>query len=386
MKVRIYGERLRDARVVQSLLSKDVADRAGIAPSQLTRLERAAYTEVNEDTAERLAECLAFPLDFFSYEAVAYVKPGSTLFRARRTMPKREEEQLHTWLRLAGEMLMATTSKVKIPSLALPARMDFEDADSAAQATRRRFGLDEASPIPHLMRVMERNGIPIIALQIEADIAKHDAVSCWVGRTWGDLTEWPLTVVRVMDSWERTRFSVAHELGHLVLHRNGAPEDKQAEQEAFDFARSFMLPSGVLKELWPRAATLNSIMPIKAQYGMSLASIIEHAWRTGLIDEDRRLNFYKQLSNRKDPRTGLRWREQEPGHEDRDVERPRLVARMSEAVFGDGLRLSEMSAATGYWPAIYIRRVLASQIWSQKKAPTPTRSRADNVYKISERR
>ncbi|WP_433055556.1 XRE family transcriptional regulator [Dactylosporangium sp. CS-033363] len=383
MNVRVYGERLRDARVVQALLSKDVAQRAGLAPSQLTRLEHATYTDVNEETAERLANALAFPLAFFSYSSSAHVKPGTTLFRARKSMSRREEEQLHSWSRLSAEIFASVVSKVEIPSLTLPSPADFSDPESAASATRRAFGLDLYAPIPHVMRAVERAGVPVVSLDFESDVARHDAFSCWVGTDDSILDEWPLMLLRTIDSWERTRFSIGHELGHIVMHRRGVVEDSLAEQQAHDFARFFLLPGEVLKSKWPDFPTLNGIMHLKAEYGLSLSGIIEHAWRIGLIDDARRISFYKQLSNRRDALTGLRWREQEPGSRDREAERPRLVSRMIEAVFGEGLRVAELSAPTGYWPLLYLRRILASQVWSGVSASNPHSS---SVISLSRRR
>ncbi len=38
------------------------------------------------------------------------------------------------------------------------------------------------------------------------------------------------------------RFTAAHELGHLVLHRHGDPKGKEVEQQANEFAGAFLLP------------------------------------------------------------------------------------------------------------------------------------------------
>ena len=368
MNVRVFGERLRDARIIQGLPSKAVAEQSGIAPSQLTRLEHAHYTEVNVDTAERLSQTLSFPLGFLTHEPNAAIKPGSTLFRARRTMTRREEEKLHTWSRLIGQVLMAIADKVEIPRLALPNPQEFHDAKSAAEVTRRSFGIDAFIAIPHVMRTIERGGVPIANLHFETEIAKHDAFSCWVSSAGGFFChELPTLVVRVLDSWEKTRYSAAHELGHLVMHRNGVADEVQAEAEANDFARHFLLPGEILQSLWPEIPTLNNIMHIKVEYGVSLSALVEHAWRSKLIDDRKRTSFYKQMSNRRDPASGLRWRDREPGANDREVERPRLLARMVETVFGDGLRLNELSSATGNWPLLHIRRALAGQVWSVKE-------------------
>src|SRR5260363_170930 len=43
-------------------------------------------------------------------------------------------------------------------------------------------------------------------------------------------------------SAEHARFDAAHELGHLVLHRHGSPQGREAEKEADTFASAFLMP------------------------------------------------------------------------------------------------------------------------------------------------
>ena len=45
-------------------------------------------------------------------------------------------------------------------------------------------------------------------------------------------------------STEHSRFDASHELGHLVLHKHGPPQGREAEKQANTFASAFLMPRG----------------------------------------------------------------------------------------------------------------------------------------------
>lgn len=59
--VEVYGERLRDARLIQRLRSGEVAVAAGISQSWYSKLEHAISTTVEWNKADSLAQALGFP-------------------------------------------------------------------------------------------------------------------------------------------------------------------------------------------------------------------------------------------------------------------------------------------------------------------------------------
>jgi Zn-dependent peptidase ImmA (M78 family)/transcriptional regulator with XRE-family HTH domain len=366
----LYGQRLRDARTIQRLKSKDVAADAKVAPSRLSRLERAYVTDVDDHVADGLARTLHFPVDYFSEPPTVDAAPGQIMFWARKTMPASEREQLHAYSRLIGEVLTLLAERLPMPRLKLPRLPACVSPATAAQTVRSALGIDADVAVHHLMRVVERAGVPVVVLELPTNLPhKHDAFSYWVGHD----REWPLIVARSQSSWEKTRFSVAHELGHVVLHRPTSSDPGQlGEQEAHDFGCEFLLPGAVLKERWPGVPTLTSLLPLKADYGLSLSSLIEHAFRHGLVSVDRRQSFYKQLNSRREPMTGERWRQREPGWNDRTPERPRFIARAIEELFGTASRPVDLAPKLSGVPALYLNSVLSSQVWTASKEVEPT--------------
>jgi Zn-dependent peptidase ImmA (M78 family) len=67
--------------------------------------------------------------------------------------------------------------------------------------------------------------------------------------------------VRAADG-ARARFSLAHEIGHAVLHwdRFDAPEGPDAEREAHRFAAALLMPAAEIRAMFARARlTLDAV-------------------------------------------------------------------------------------------------------------------------------
>ncbi len=310
----IFGERLRDARVIQRLKAQVVAEGAQLTPDRYSRLENSLSTTMDSFKASLLATAVGFPLNFLSAPPVTPVQRGSLLFRAKKAMTRGEEDQLVAWARLIGDLLYCSVLEhVRLPYLKIPRASGDATAIDAATMTRNVLGITRDEPIPHITRALERGGVYIASIDFSTEMhaKNHDAFSTWVGPS----IDWPLIVVRASSSWERTRLSVAHELGHLVMHH--VRRDGDLELDAFSFAAEFVLPKQMLRDEWPHPPTLTTLMSLKRKWGISIAALIEHGYRNQLIDATQRVNLYKQMSNRRDRHTGERWRVQEPGWRER---------------------------------------------------------------------
>lgn len=106
---------------------------------------------------------------------------------------------------------------------------------------------------------------------------------------------------------DRLRLSLAHELGHTVLHRL-LPTAEQTEQElqAFQFAAALLLPADEFDRAIPYGTlTLSKARGLKETYWVSIQAIIRAAYDRGRISRDRYTSLFKQLSARG-------WRTEEP--------------------------------------------------------------------------
>lgn len=133
---------------------------------------------------------------------------------------------------------------------------------------------------------------------------RHLGYSSWVG----EHRDRPLLVLRESESWERTRFTVAHELGHLVLHsRASCVVGSEQESEADRFAAELLAPIAAVATELPTMMSLLNLKPLKDKWGLSLGALIRHIRDARLIDPVRAEMLTKQLYSRTNPDTGHTW-------------------------------------------------------------------------------
>jgi hypothetical protein len=184
-----------------------------------------------------------------------------------------------------------------------------------------------SGPVRHVTRSLERGGIVVATLAFaetddESETVGHFGASCWPGAP-------DPAVIGYFEggTGDRQRFTLAHELGHLVLHarRRFVPDP---EDEANRFAGAFLVPRDRAEEFVTTDVTLRDFAQLKATWGVSIQALIMRCSQLGLIDPARKTSLFKQLSARG-------WRKNEPVKVHLEV--PALFSKLIEDRFGEGM-------------------------------------------------
>lgn len=149
---------------------------------------------------------------------------------------------------------------------------------SAADAVRQRQGLSASGPVPNTIELAwaERVAVAFTPLDSSRDSTKADAFSARVGST-------PVILLNpVKGDYYRQRFDVAHELGHLVMHRSSdAQSHGEREHQAHDFASRLLFPRTIENmRLLGRAAgeySFDSLFAFQRQWGISVDALLHVA-------------------------------------------------------------------------------------------------------------
>jgi len=202
-----------------------------------------------------------------------------------------------------------------------PEQISAEDIEAAASECRDRWRLGR-SAVQDLALAVE--GAGIIVIREETGIAQIEGLSAWsqsLGR--------PVIFLSAdKDNGFRSRFDLAHELGHVVLHKHiTRPTEKDRhkllEQQAHRFAGAFLLPAETFAADVRVPPTLDDLLLVKRRWGVSAAAIVMRLRALKLIDEEDALMLFKRRS--------ARWgAKAEPGDGDRKPEQPRLLRRTIE--------------------------------------------------------
>ncbi|GAA2410785.1 ImmA/IrrE family metallo-endopeptidase [Mycolicibacterium llatzerense] len=372
--VDVYGLRVNQARVMRAMTVTAVMEALGWKHSRLNRVEKSTTATLSATDFERLVEVLRFPAKFFTTAPTSRVHQSDLLFRAPRSITATEREYLAQFAALAGEFLDELNTRTQLPPVKLPIQPVDTPVDQAAQTVRRAWGLEPDAPIEYLIHEIERSGAAVVVRRLltsssrrilgdgdsTGKLDKHLGYSVRVG----EFNTRPLIVVRQSNSWERTRWTLAHEVGHLSLHASGSVTEA-CEEQASQFASELLAPAAALAKEVSRAPSLAELLPVKAKWGLSLGALLKHLHTSELLTEPRFEALRRQLYTRANTETGTTWGRVEPGWNDREVERPRLISKWLE--MGFSARSAAMLAPYDLpWPQDLMEDFMAGQ----RAAPT----------------
>lgn len=311
----IYGERLRQARELLGLTQQQlVAEIAGLNQPRLSRAEK-NEGDLAPEMVTQLAQLSGLRDDFFSRPPDGGLTTTSLRYRATSSLTERERKRSRRWAELVLEQSRRLSAEFEERPPTLDRRPDLSPA-SASRLIRDLIGRQPDEPLPYLLLELERLGV--VALGLPQRGERHDAFCGWRdGR--------PVLALLADAPGDRQRFSIAHELGHILLHDDGS-RHVDAEREADEFAAELLVPAAAIRSEMPANPRLGDLQLLKARWGVSLRTLTRQGKRVGVIDADRYTSIFRQLSARG-------WSRAEPVHV--SVERPRAFRKMFELVYGD---------------------------------------------------
>jgi Zn-dependent peptidase ImmA (M78 family)/DNA-binding XRE family transcriptional regulator len=341
--------RLSVARRRKGWTRPELAQRTDIKPRTLTAYEMGERAPSAENLAV-LARALDFPPSFFNREKIERLDEESISFRALSKMAAAKRTQALASGELAMEFSSWVERRFDLPAVDLPDLQLHGSPEIAAQSLRVSWGLADKS-ITDMVKLLESKGVRVFSLAEEnRDL---DAFSYWRDGK-------PYVFLNTQKSAERSRFDAAHELGHLVLHRHGAPNGRTPEYEANAFASAFLMPRTSLQAFAPRSPTLTTLVRAKHGWGVSVAALAVRMHEVGLLSEWHYRSLFLQIQSH-----GYRDAEPEPMAREMSHVWPQVFA----ALKGDGMTRNDVAEALS-WPARELRSLIFQLVLSAEVGGT----------------
>lgn len=268
-------QRLTLARKRRRMTARLLASLINVSPITISRLEN-GVNEPEAGTIEAIAEALNFPVAFFYAEEVEELPAKSVSFRSLSSMTSKERDAALSSGVIAYLLDDWISDRFNLPSSDIPEIGGDYAPDVAAQIVRANWGLGE-QPISNMIKLLESKGVRVFSLCEETK--NVDAFSCW-------RNDRPFIFLNTYKSTERSRFDAAHELGHLVMHKHGEPQDsRQAESEADRFAAAFLMPVDDVMSRISYVKDLNHLILAKKRWGVSVAALNYRVHKLGIVSE-----------------------------------------------------------------------------------------------------
>jgi Zn-dependent peptidase ImmA (M78 family)/DNA-binding XRE family transcriptional regulator len=272
------------AREARAMTQTALAKAAGLSQGHISKVE-SGVTDLTVEGLEAISTVLRYPpMLFMQTDRIA----GTSCLhhRKRESMPLLRLRAIHAQINLTRMQTTRLLHGIEIePSLAFP-RMDvdlYDSVEEIAQLVRTHWMLP-LGPIANLIATIEAAGGIVIRVEFETD--KLDAISQWTPG------EHPFFFVNEMIPGDRLRWTLAHELGHIIMH--GVPSPQQ-EAEADRFAAEFLMPA---HEIRPELESLSlpRLANLKQRWKVSMAALIRRAADVGTISDRQKRSFFMRFS------------------------------------------------------------------------------------------
>jgi Zn-dependent peptidase ImmA (M78 family) len=284
-----------------------------------------------------LAEALDVSVDYLLGDQEMVLE--AVEFRKKKITSKREEAQveakvlhmLERYLTVEELLDLASVEWDKPREAPYPVVSDPSEADRGARSLRVHWGLG-LDPIRNLVELLEEKGIKILAVPL----TNIDGLTACVRRT--NKVVAPVIVVNSKDWGERQRFTMAHELGHMVLEVARKVDDEKA---AHRFAGAFLMPAEALwAEIGKHRKSIGwqELFALKRLFGVSVQALTYRCKDLGIFNQ----TLFRKLF---DDFVRLGWRD--PPYEEPLAmrgETPRRFERLCFRALAEGA-VSEAKAA-----------------------------------------
>lgn len=302
---------LRLAREAQGSTQKRLSEISGVAQGSISKYEKGLQVP-SESQLDALAGALAYPTAFFEQ---LEARPAAVLYRTRSLRSAKLEAQVRARLNLVRLVVARMLDDISVEFVTRFPEPDqtYGGPEQAAAALRAGWGVPPG-PIESISDLIEAAG----GVVVRVDLGTDQAVAAYL-HPLGDQLRWFFINTRVL-AGDRVRFSLAHELGHAILHEASLiPDTRDAENHANRFGGAFVLPDqDLLAELPRRRLQLHDLLALKRQFGVSMQTVAMCAHHAGAISRDELTRLYRELSYRG-------WRAQEP--HDVTVEQPTVLRK-----------------------------------------------------------
>jgi len=303
----IFGFRLHRARKAAGLSLRALGERVGLSAAALKKYEDNDVIPPGGMLGD-LSDALDVRWEYFlrPYDAV---RLEGIEYRKRGPLPKKLVDAI------IYEVADQVERRVELENLypnppvpefeAIPGMPDAIESmgqiEQLADGVRLSWELGWG-PIPDLIGALEANGLRIFTIDAKAG-EQFDGLLARAG-------DIPILVVDSDWPGERQRFTLAHELGHLMLEGRLAG-GIDAENACNRFAGALLFPrKSVMRELGGHRIALETreLALLKKKFGLSMAGILHRAHDLGVIPDSHHKEHAKRFREKG-------WNLREPGED-----------------------------------------------------------------------
>ncbi|MFZ1291206.1 MAG: XRE family transcriptional regulator [Melioribacteraceae bacterium] len=328
------GERLKEAREARCLTITALAESLDISRQSITAYEKGTQSP-RLDILDKIADRLNVPSRFFLRPNIDTINKNIVFYRSLASTTNLERSRSEKRLMWLKEMVQYLEGFIKFLDVNFPninlsdeeiSNLRDEEIENIANKCREFWNIGLGA-ISNIARLLENNGAIISRGEIETDAV--DAFSEW------SQNDRPYLILgNDKKCGVRSRFDLAHELGHLVLHKNLSKLNKNnlkiIEHQANYFAGAFLMPAVTFISdfLYP---SLDTFVALKQKWRTSIQAMIVRTSNLGLITKKTEERLWINLARRG-------WRKKEPLDDVIPHEQPMFLRRSIDLLISNNIQ------------------------------------------------
>lgn len=331
-KNKFNGKRLKSARKYREKSMSDLSKDIGVSRQTISQYEHGLISPQFE-ILMKIVNSLNFPKEYFYENNGIDIELGNTYFRASSRMSKKEENAQKEKTKIIGKIFSFLNEYIEFPELNIPNFEEEMEIEYMANKLREYWGLG-SEPIKDIIYVLEKNGIIITSMNTRSK--NIDAFS--QQQNINGIKHFLIVLGNDKNSAVRRQFSVAHELGHIIMHDAfldiedlTKDELRSMEQDAHKFAAAFLLPKEKFIEdvsIYP--TDLNYYKELKKKWRTSISAMLVRANQLEVITNSSYQTLMKKMSK-------LGWRIKEPLDDTLIVKEPTILKRAIDIILDNDI-------------------------------------------------
>ena len=302
---------LRIGRQARGWSQTELSRQSGVSQANLSKLEN-GLIRPTDDVLNRVGSALHFPQSLFFEPDRMLGLPISVhpMYRKRASVGQRSLERLEADLNIRLIHIRRLLKSVEFdPELPLP-ELDIDEFSGDPEriaALVRRTWLVPTGPMKNLVEWVERAG----CIVVHCDFAALSVD----GVTINSLGMPPCIFLNRNQPADRQRYSLGHEVGHIVMHR---VPSATMEDEANAFASALLMPAREIRPYLSGRLTIQKLAALKPVWRVSMQALLYRAKTLGAITANQSQYLWRQIS-------ALGYRRSEPPELDFPAEKPSVL-------------------------------------------------------------
>ncbi|TWF39590.1 Zn-dependent peptidase ImmA (M78 family) [Chitinophaga polysaccharea] len=302
-----FGDKIKELRLKKGFSIQGLADLVGVSKPAIQQYEDGTITPSNK-VLKKISEALGVRVwHFFSAppQSIKLIE-----FRDGHTLQDEEKEK-----NTIRELIVTVAQKYLDLVTIMNERILFDnpvadteistnsDVEKAAKKLRKKWKIAD-SPIDDVTEFLELKGFIILTIERPTG---SSGVCGYIEDTSGNI---PVIIVNTFDDPEitRKRFTILHELAHLLLRFSSTLTKRDQENMCHYFAAAMLLPDEVLISAIGKDRTsisLIELISLKEAYGISIPAIIIRANNVGIINNITKDNWLQTYNIWRDSQMSL---------------------------------------------------------------------------------